>query len=50
MNITKEQLMELNNSGLVEIGSHTNNHPILANESDNMLEWEIKILLKDWKS
>jgi len=42
MNITKEQLIELNNSGLVEIGSHTNNHPILANESDNMLEWEIK--------
>jgi peptidoglycan/xylan/chitin deacetylase (PgdA/CDA1 family) len=42
MNITKEQLIELNNSGLIEIGSHTNNHPILANESDNMLEWEIK--------
>ena len=42
MNITKEQLIELNNSGLVEIGSHTNNHPILANESDNMLECEIK--------
>ena len=42
MNITKEQLIELNNSGLVEIGSHTNNHPILANESGNVLEWEIK--------
>jgi len=42
MNITKEQLIELSNSGLVEIGSHTNNHPILANESDNVLEWEIK--------
>jgi len=42
MNITIEQLIELNNSGLVEIGSHTNNHPILTNESDNDSEWEIK--------
>ena len=46
MNITKEQLIELNNSGLIEIGSHTNNHPILANESDKISEFEIKDSIK----
>jgi len=46
MNVTKEQLIELNNSGLIEIGSHTNNHPILANESDKISEFEIKDSIK----
>ncbi len=40
MNLTREQLIELNNSGLIEIGSHTNNHPILVNESDKVLNWK----------
>ena len=46
MNLTKEQLIELNNSGLIEIGSHTNNHPILINESDKVSELEIKDSIK----
>ena len=46
MNITREQLIELNNSGLIEIGSHTNNHPILINESDKVSELEIKDSIK----
>ena len=46
MNLTREQLIELNNSGLIEIGSHTNNHPILVNESDKVSELEIRDSLK----
>lgn len=41
MNVNKEQLMEMSDSGLVEIGAHTLNHPILANESDKNSSYEI---------
>ncbi len=42
MNITKSQLLELHKSGLIEIGAHTLNHPILANENNDISEFEIK--------
>lgn len=41
MNVYKGQLIEMSDSGLVEIGAHTVNHPILANESDNDSAFEI---------
>ena len=40
-NINTDQLIELDRSGLVEIGAHTLNHPILANEDDETSESEI---------
>jgi peptidoglycan/xylan/chitin deacetylase (PgdA/CDA1 family) len=42
MNMDVEQLKEVDASGLVEIGAHTMNHPILKNESDEFCEYEIK--------
>lgn len=41
MNVLKKQLFEIADSGLVEIGAHTMNHPILANESDEDASHEI---------
>lgn len=35
------QLIELERSGLFDIGAHTMNHPILANEPDETAEYEI---------
>lgn len=40
--ISREQLLELENSGVFEIGAHTMNHPILANENDEISTFEIK--------
>jgi len=40
--INVEQLLELEKSGVFEIGAHTMNHPILANEKDEVAEFEIK--------
>ncbi len=34
INVSKEELIEIHDSGLVEIGAHTMQHPILANEND----------------
>ncbi|MCH6236770.1 polysaccharide deacetylase family protein [Cognataquiflexum rubidum] len=41
MGINLEQLLELKASGLVEIGAHTYNHPILANEDNSTVIYEI---------
>ena len=41
ININVDQLKELHRSGLVEIGAHTQNHPILKNESDEIAKREI---------
>ena len=41
-NINVDQLKELDRSELVEIGAHTLNHPILANEDDQTSEKEIR--------
>ncbi len=41
MNITPEQLMEIDRSGLVTLGAHTMNHPILHNEDHASCEYEI---------
>lgn len=40
--INAKELLEMSNSGLVEIGAHTMCHPILAAESDERSEREIK--------
>ena len=40
-NITKAELRELKDSGLISIGAQTMNHPILSNETDPAVEREI---------
>lgn len=40
--INREELLEMHNSGLVEIGAHTKTHPILRNESNEACSREIK--------
>jgi len=42
MNMTDKQLIEIKSTGLVEIGAHTLNHPILINESDESATYEIE--------
>lgn len=42
MNMTASEVKEVFRSGLVEIGAHTLQHPILRNESDARAEYEIK--------
>ena len=42
MGLNLQQLIELKESGLVEIGAHTYNHPILANEDHETVLYEIK--------
>ncbi|UJP64868.1 polysaccharide deacetylase family protein [Mongoliitalea daihaiensis] len=37
-----KQVQELNKSGLVTIGAHTMHHPILKNETNERVAWEIK--------
>jgi len=41
MNLNEKQLIELQTSGLVEIGAHTINHPLLTNESNEISKYEI---------
>ena len=41
MNMTENQLIEVKSSGLVDIGAHTLNHPILTNESNSIAYDEI---------
>lgn len=40
-NINLSQLLEIAGSGLIEIGAHTLNHPILSNEDDKTSNYEI---------
>lgn len=40
-NLNTGQIREIVDSGLVEVGAHTVNHPILANEDDDVAEDEI---------
>lgn len=40
-NMNVDQLLDIHRSGLVEIGAHTQNHPILANETNEIAEREI---------
>jgi peptidoglycan/xylan/chitin deacetylase (PgdA/CDA1 family) len=42
MGLNLDQLLELKASGLVEIGAHTFKHPILANEDNHTVIYEIK--------
>ena len=48
-NINLSQMLEMQESGLVVFGSHTVNHPILPNESDEVSEREILESIK-WLS
>lgn len=48
--IKRDQLIELHKSGLVTIGAHTQNHPILANEDDKSSEYEISHSIKELSS
>lgn len=41
-NLTVAELKEVAGSGLVEVGAHTLNHPILGNESDARSRYEIR--------
>lgn len=49
VNMNKSQLLELHQSGLVEIGAHTLDHPILMNETDERAATEIGGSI-DWLS
>lgn len=40
--ITEDQLLEMEHSGIIHIGAHTQTHPILANESYRESEIQIK--------
>ncbi len=42
VNMNLEQLIEIQESGLVTIGAHTLNHPVLSNEDDNTATNEIR--------
>lgn len=41
MNMNVNQLIDVKSTGLVEIGAHTLNHPILTNETDEIASYEI---------
>lgn len=41
LNMTVEQLKEVDHSGLVAVGAHTINHPVLTNENDDSCAYEI---------
>jgi peptidoglycan/xylan/chitin deacetylase (PgdA/CDA1 family) len=47
LNITLEQLKEIDQSGIVTIGGHTMNHPILANETYEVAKYEIMECLNE---
>jgi len=50
INIDVDQLLEIADSGLIEIGAHTMNHPILANEDDSTARFEITKSISDLQS
>jgi peptidoglycan/xylan/chitin deacetylase (PgdA/CDA1 family) len=50
INMTVEQLIDLDKSGLVAIGAHTQNHPILLNESDAVSEYELNSSIEELSS
>jgi peptidoglycan/xylan/chitin deacetylase (PgdA/CDA1 family) len=49
-NLSASTLQEIADTGLVSIGSHTMNHPILANEDDTACEAEIAGSVRDLSS
>ena len=49
-NINTYQLKEMSSSGLVTVGAHTINHPVLANENDNGSRYEIEQSIKQLES
>jgi len=48
--VTNEQLIEMHKSGIVTIGAHTQNHPILANEDDQSSDYEISSSITELSS
>jgi len=49
-NMTVSNLKEVNQSGLVTIGAHTINHPVLKNENDVTCKYEINESVNDLSS
>lgn len=47
MGLTLEQLLEMKETGLVEIGAHTFNHPILKNENFEIAKFEIQRCIEE---
>ena len=45
--VNVDELLEMEESGLVEIGAHTQTHPILCNESDERAKREIKLSIEE---
>lgn len=48
--VNSDQLIDIDKSGLVTIGAHTMNHPILANENDETVKKEIVESISDLES
>jgi peptidoglycan/xylan/chitin deacetylase (PgdA/CDA1 family) len=46
-NMSVEQLLEVHRSGLVAVGAHTMNHPILKNEVDEKAAFEIRTSIEE---
>jgi peptidoglycan/xylan/chitin deacetylase (PgdA/CDA1 family) len=46
-NMNFQQLQEIHSSGLVAIGAHTLNHPVLANEQYGVAQYQIKKSITD---
>ena len=46
-NMTLDQIIEVEKSNLVTIGAHTQNHPILLNETDEISHFEITRSIKE---
>lgn len=46
-NMTFEQILEVEKSKLITIGAHTQNHPILLNETDEKSHYEITTSIKE---
>ena len=49
-NISINQLKEMSSSGLITVGAHTINHPVLANETDSGCRYEIEGSIKQLES
>ena len=50
LNMNVQDLLEVEKSGLVTIGAHTLNHPILKNECDENCDYEITGSIKELQS
>ncbi len=47
LNMNTDEILEVEKSGLITVGAHTLNHPILKNETDNKSHFEIEGSIKE---